>query len=170
MGFQVFERLPLGPIIRIVLQIAEPETLVLPVDVFCRIHSRHYTGTPTTCNGKSFLFIPSMFRTQQTASMDRRLRPGPRVGVGGVKKRLPTPLIHFDTSSTRLIESLKSAKAPGRTASAPLRGKSQLGELDAKSNNEPMFATVRHRASELRGVAAFTEYGQFKSIDDRRVN
>lgn len=84
----------------------------------------------------SFLQCSGLSRT---ASTDRRLRPGPPISVGGVKKRLPTPLIHFDTSTPRLIESLKPAKAPGRTAPAPLRGKSQLGRQGAKSSNDPRF-------------------------------
>jgi addiction module HigA family antidote len=40
---QIFERLSLGPVIRVVLQVTEPVALILPIDVFGRFHSLYYS-------------------------------------------------------------------------------------------------------------------------------
>jgi hypothetical protein len=64
MGFQLLARLPLRPIIRIVLQIAETLVLVLPVDVFRRFHVAHYSLRLLACIGAAInaALLPSQQR------------------------------------------------------------------------------------------------------------
>ena len=45
MGLQLFEGLSLRPVIGIVLQIAEPLTMILPVDVVGRFHISHHIAS-----------------------------------------------------------------------------------------------------------------------------
>lgn len=45
MGLQVFKRLTLGPVVGVVLEIAEPVVLILPVDIFDGFHGRYYSRT-----------------------------------------------------------------------------------------------------------------------------
>ena len=49
MGLQVFKRLPLRPVIGVVLQVAQPVVLILPIDIFGRFHGNHYSGRRLTC-------------------------------------------------------------------------------------------------------------------------
>lgn len=43
MSLQIFKRLPLRPVIGVVLQVAEPMILILPIDIFGRFHGGYYS-------------------------------------------------------------------------------------------------------------------------------
>ena len=42
-GLEIVERLPLRPVIRIVLEVSEPLPLILPINVFSRFHTAYYS-------------------------------------------------------------------------------------------------------------------------------
>lgn len=45
MGLQVFKRLPLRPVVGVVLEIAEPVVLILPIDIFDGFHGQYCSRT-----------------------------------------------------------------------------------------------------------------------------
>ena len=60
MGFQLLDRLPLRPVIRVVLEIAEPLIFILPVDVFRRSHTPIIAAVSWLAKGLGTIFIPAI--------------------------------------------------------------------------------------------------------------
>ncbi len=187
MGLEIVERLPLRPVIGIVLEVTEPLPLILPIDVFGRFHTGYYSwtlkawevergnGQLNTCGSVSgnqkALFLTSDRRESQSRMLKKSDSKAAADGsTGGIASDYVEDACEVRTTLAGFFSILQEARSPFddsmRMKAAPVSVRhSETGSLPARRRERHLGCLIARpdpnllTTSKLR-TPAFYEGGE----------